>query len=341
MGGVTFLIVTVVLLVIAASTSVLDDQLGIGRHRSGPSSIAVARSNGSDRRTLVPALNMGHWGPTWSRDGRRLVYTLGNPQTNVGQLVVTDSHGRGPTFVTHDRLNNYLAAWSPDGKQIAYIAQHGQDTSTGDLAVIHVDGSNRRLLTHNHAWEYGSSWSPDGKRIAYGSEQGGSWHVWIMNADGTGAHVVPGTDRGNAPDWSPDGRTLAFTSDRTGNDNIYAVPVAGGTARRLTVSQCHSDNARWSPDGRAFVFARFCDGWNDIEVMNADGSHVRNVTTTADLEEEVPSWLRDGRHVGFTVFTVQRDSLSLGATVRIILFGLLLGLLVAGATQLTGQLRRG
>lgn len=328
-GVVTWIAVTALLLVFAATTAWLNEPLGIGTYRAGSANLAVAQIMGGGQRTLIPASGRNNWAASWSPDGKQLVYTRNNPTTNVGPLVVASSGGTDQRVLTHDGRQDYLADWSPNGKEIAYITQAGADTSTADLAVITATGRGARRLTRNHAWEYGASWSPDGRWIAYGSEQGGAWHIWLIHPDGSGAHILVGTVGGNAPDWSPDGRAIAFTSNRTGNDNIYVVPATGGRARRLTTGACHSDNARWSPDGKRLVYAVFCGhGWNDIAVMDADGSHVRKVTTTPTVEEEVPSWLPDGRHVAFTAFAVNRDSLWPGPTLRALAFGLIVALAV-------------
>lgn len=335
LAGITTLVwVTVLLLLVGALTSSLDTVLGLGMQRSGPSDLVTMNAHGTGRSVLIPGNGMGHWGPAWSRHS--FVYTLGNPTTNVGQLVVAMGHGVGAHPVTHDQRNNYLPAWSRSGREIAYTTQQGTDTSTAELATINVARSGSpRQLTHNHAWEYGTSWSPHDRWIAYGSEQGGTWHVWLVHPNGTGARILAGTYAGNAPDWSPDGRTILFTSDRTGNDNLYVVPASGGTARRLTTGPCHSDNGRWSPDGTEIVFARFCKGgWNDVMVMRADGSGVRNLTNSPNLEEEVPAWLPDGKRVGFTVFTVVRDSLWPTGVIRALGIGVVAGLLVAAAMLL-------
>jgi Tol biopolymer transport system component len=335
-GIITLVLVTVILLLVGAITDSLDSLLGLGTQRSGPSDLAAMEANGSNYTVLIPGNGMSHWGPAWSRNG--LVYTLGNPTTNAGRLVLSGPGQEGQRALTHDGRNNYLASWSPNGRQIAYITQQGTNTSTAELALVGATGGNPKELTHNRAWEYGTSWSPDGTWIAYGSEQGGRWHVWLIHPDGSGAHMVAGTSGGNAPDWSPDGRSILFTSDRTGTDDLYVVPASGGTARRLTTGPCHNDNGRWSPDGRRIVYARFCNGgWNDVMVMQANGSGVRDLTNTPNVEEEVPSWLPDGKRIGFTVFRVVRDSLWPGAVLRALGIGILAGLLVALVTYLLGR----
>jgi len=331
-GVMTTILIVIVIVVLAAATTWLDGSLGIGTQHAAGSDLSMVTVAGTQRKALTHNPGMMHWGPAWSHDGQRMVYSLGVPSTHADQLVLAKPGAAALHPLTHNERENYLAVWSPDGKRLAYISQEGTNTATADLFVIGADGRGQKQLTHDQAWEYGASWSPDGRRIAYGSKQGGVWHVWIMNANGTGGHIVAGTKYGNAPDWSPDGRTIAFTSDRTGNDNIYVVSASGGTARRLTAGPCHSDNARWSPDGKLLAYSVFCDhGWTDIDIMNADGRQPRDLTNTPNVEEEVPAWLPDGRHIGFTAFQVERDSLWPGPALRGLGFGLLLGLGVSGA----------
>src|SRR5580765_7477959 len=59
--------------------------------------------------------------------------------------------------------------------------------------------------------------------------------IWIANEDGSG--VVRLTDnraREIYPRFSPDGRWIAFSSNRYGNNDVFVIPSAGGTPRRLT-----------------------------------------------------------------------------------------------------------
>jgi len=201
------------------------------------------------------------------------------------------------TQLTHNQRFNFLPAWSPDGKTIAFISQIGS-TDTAEVHTINVDGSNERELTKNDAWEYGMSWSPDSKQIVFGSERGGGWQIYIMNADGSEQKPLPNPADGNAPAWSPDGKQIVFTSDRDGEDDIFVMKSDGSNQSRLTVNDIWDDNAQWSPDGRQIVFTSRPDGADNILVMDADGTHVRNLTQSpAGAEIGIPAWSPDGKTI--------------------------------------------
>jgi TolB protein len=58
----------------------------------------------------------------------------------------------------------------------------------------------------------------------------------------------------------------------------------------------------WSPDGRRLAFVRFLNGSNEIYVVNADGSHLRQLTgPRQDVIDELSSqaWSPDGRKLVF------------------------------------------
>ena len=57
-------------------------------------------------------------------------------------------------------------------------------------------------------------------------------------------------DRGNLADilyWSPGGDSLVFTSNRSGNDDLWKVPITGGTPFQLTINQTGDYHPCWSP----------------------------------------------------------------------------------------------
>jgi Tol biopolymer transport system component len=52
------------------------------------------------------------------------------------------------------------------------------------------------------------------------------WHIYVMNADGSGLRAItsgPFDDR--EPSWSRDGNRIAFSSDRSGNYDVFDLDV--------------------------------------------------------------------------------------------------------------------
>ena len=70
----------------------------------------------------------------------------------------------------------------------------------------------------------------------------------------------------NSPAFSPDGKTLYFLSGKSGSMQLYAMPAAGGEAKRLTDFALDVDGYKLSPDGRqvALAFAVFPDCKADL-----------------------------------------------------------------------------
>jgi Tol biopolymer transport system component len=93
------------------------------------------------------------------------------------------------------------------------------------------------------------------------------------------------------PTWSPDGTKIAYESEQNGKHDIWIVPVAGGTATRLTYSADDNRYPSWSFDGTRIAFTN-CVGTNYA---------VKVIVITSGIETYVtdgyyPSWSPDGIH---------------------------------------------
>jgi tricorn protease len=102
------------------------------------------------------------------------------------------------------------------------------------------------------------------------------------------------------PDITPDGRTVIFCY----NGDIWQVPVAGGTARRLTAMDGLERRARISPDGKWLAFSGRQDGNDNVYVMPLAGGEVTQLTFH-DRNDLVESWSWDSKTI---YFTSNRDS---------------------------------
>ena len=105
---------------------------------------------------------------------------------------------------------------------------------------------------------------------------------------------------------------IAFTSDRDGNSEIYLMNADGSGQTRLTNNSFSDDFPTWSPDGRTIAFLRQSGGVFSINVMNADGTNVRQITTLSPVTNIFGmSWSPDGTRIAFeenrNIFTINAD----------------------------------
>lgn len=208
---------------------------------------------------------------------------------------------------------------SPDGRRFAFASQ-------GSVWIVPIPGNVEpdlageavRLTEPIGAWNQGNTmaWSGDGKWIAF--------NVWNQK-EGLGLYVV--SSEGGEPtkiavsrggginvtgrvSLSEDGRRLVFSSV----DNqvsatdllemsyfLYAVPMRGGTASRLTDFWAHQP--AFSPDGTKIAFARITalDNRNtkqDLWVINSDGSAPLSLTDSPGRIKG-PVWSPDGHMIAF------------------------------------------
>ena len=141
--------------------------------------------------------------------------------------------------------------------------------------------------------------SPDGKTMVF------SWRddLWSASVAGGNARRLtfhPG--RESDPVFSPDGKQLAFTSNRTGSEQVYVMPAAGGSPRRLTTDTNGSSAVGWYPGDRGLLIAATQDHfWRRAErlffkKMELAAKPVLLFDDYARDAELSP----DGRHVAFT-----------------------------------------
>ncbi len=98
-------------------------------------------------------------------------------------------------------------------------------------------------------------------------------------------------------DVSPDGQTIAF--DLLGD--LYTIPIAGGTATRLTEGMPHDMQPRFSPDGRRIVFVSDRSGDNNVWLLHLDDGEMRPVSSGINAGffsgYLSPEWTPDGQYI--------------------------------------------
>jgi len=196
--------------------------------------------------------------PTWSPDGKRVVYNsfrdgqyglFWKPADNSGPEERLTSSGYwqvSSTFSQGDRLVLY-SQWSPK--------------SLFDTWELNLDGNRKtRIVQESHAVELMAAVSPDGKWLAYGSDESGRDQLYVQPYPGPGSRVQISTDGGSKPRWSRDGRELFY---RHGN-KMMAVSVETRPAFKVAAPRVLFEGNYWiagwdydiMPDGQRFVMIK-------------------------------------------------------------------------------------
>ena len=132
-----------------------------------------------------------------------------------------------------------MAAWSPDGKRLAFTIR--VPGVLNDIYVIDITGENFQRLT-DHPWQdLYPAWSPDGQWIAFWSNRDGDNAVYLMETDGANPKRLA---NGRSPEWSPDGQHIAFVSHQEDieREGIFIMDRDGENIRLLAEG---GDNPAW------------------------------------------------------------------------------------------------
>ena len=167
-------------------------------------------ANSSDRLAISP-------------DGQWIAHTV------AGFLLLVDIdenrkeiRWRGPQGATN------MAAWSPDGKRLAFTIR--VPGVLNDIYVIDITGENFQRLTDHPGQDLYPAWSPDGQWIAFWSNRDGDNAVYLMEADGENPKRLV---KGRSPEWSPDGQHIAFVSHQEDIEGIFIMDRDGENIRLL------------------------------------------------------------------------------------------------------------
>jgi eukaryotic-like serine/threonine-protein kinase len=205
-----------------------------------------------------------------------------------------------PVQVTTDVGVEQFAAWSPDGRTLAYSDRHDRFLSA-DVWVTQVGGGAPINRTADYAGldEY-PSWSPDGTQIAFysGRDGGGCYVMPALSGPARKVATTGSLDR-NPPQWSADGRTLSCVGSTGAEVFIDVVSLDNGVSQRQLALPGAGRRMFVSKSRDAQMYA-LVSGFN----LNADVTqlwvlHVpsnRSIAVTDGRSRVLsPSWSPDGR----------------------------------------------
>jgi serine/threonine-protein kinase len=178
--------------------------------------------------TLTPLTTTGRSrNPSWSSDGRRILY--GSNYSGQAALWWQPTDGSGPAVLAGvPRHNPWFVDLSPDGRTTVFNAIYDGSFNLETFS-LGVDHAERDVAASPTATEAFGRFSPDGHFIAYNSDESGRPEVYVRPFPDIGSMILVSTGGGRRPVWSPDGKTLYYWED----NRMMAATLARDPALRV------------------------------------------------------------------------------------------------------------
>ena len=237
-------------------------------------------------------------------DGQRVVYTVQRVERETekkySNLWLSPTDGGEPRrFTVGDHVDSQ-PRWSPDGRQIAFLSNRG-DEKQPQIYLIPADGGEARPLTDLKG-QFGSlAWSPDGTRIA----------CRFRKQDADAAEREKDEQKKKLGIVCREIERVRYSLDGAGylpqeRWHLWMIDAESGAAQQLTDSDIYDEGAPyWSPDGAWLTFASnraadpdFEPDADDLYVLPAEGGEMRKVATPYGPKGS-PVFSPDGQHIAY------------------------------------------
>jgi Tol biopolymer transport system component len=210
----------------------------LGTAEPETASVAIMNADGSGLRTIPPVPGVIEADPSFTPDGRRIVYDTFNGVVEAtwsmrldgtDRRLITEAGGPDPQV-------------SPNGRRLAFLGFNGEPGGQA-LFTSGIDGSNARpIMPFSFNAGFKHDWSPDGRTLAFThnadlARPGESANIATIRPDGTGLRFFTryrgGDVKAFVGSYSPDGRWIVFRLEDHGRFGLYKMHPNGTHVRPI------------------------------------------------------------------------------------------------------------
>jgi len=206
----------------------------------------VALAGGPPRQLLEAG------SPVWL-DDERLLVSVERDDTSRLAIVAIDDPWPRRLALEHEGLDPHGEEWSaapsPDGTQVAYTFSPRADLNRSEIRVVDVEtGAVRALSGAPSVHEHTPRFAPDGARIAYASESSGWYELHLVARDAASTQLTKERADFSAHRWHPDGDRLVAVRGRHGRYDLVLVDADSGDVTELAAGGSWGE-PHWTADG--------------------------------------------------------------------------------------------
>jgi dipeptidyl aminopeptidase/acylaminoacyl peptidase len=273
----------------------------------------LVSATGGDAKQLTNGT--GEDAPRWSPDGKQVLFLAA--RDGESQVWVSDFDAAGGTLSDPRKVTTIStgadgALWSPDGKSILFTSEVFADCADDACnKQRNEERANSKVKAQIFTHLLYRHWSS----FKYGKRT----HLFVVSAEGgtardltPGDHDVPPFSLGGQAlyAFSPDGKEVAFTSNideqpaASTNNEIFIIPTAGGTPKKISTSPGSDSTPLYSPDGKwiAWRMQKLNGHESDkfrLVIYNRQSGEIKNLSEDFDQWVDAFAWAPDSQKLYF------------------------------------------
>jgi Tol biopolymer transport system component/DNA-binding winged helix-turn-helix (wHTH) protein len=285
------------------------------QEKDGRRSLWLGHVDGGENVNLRPASEITIHGIAFAPDGGSLFYIITSDEFERGALFKIRVFGGAPEKI-RENIENFIA-FSPDGKQFAFVRRDRENRQSSLIIAETAGGSEREIASRPTGLSFiptSPAWSPDGKEIAVSAiadESASTNEIFVVGVDG--GSIKPLTRLGwngiRALLWTKDGSGLysvAGEQDARWESQIWHISYPQGEARRVVSDlNVYSAVLGLAPTGSGLMVLQ-AQHYSNIWVAPADNFGAAKQITFELLGRksgwDALEWTAEGR-LAYTAFS--------------------------------------